>query len=118
MTGLPRPTAAALTRFRVLAWVVGVMLLVLVGIAMPVKYVGDDDSLVAAVSPVHGLLYIVYLVATLDLARRVGWSARYSVLVMLGGTVPFLSFVLERRVARRLTAPDAAPARPDPVPSA
>jgi integral membrane protein len=116
VTALPRATAASLTRFRILAWLVGVMLLVLVGVAMPVKYVGGDDSLVATVSPVHGLLYIVYLVATLDLARRVGWGPRQTVLVMLGGTVPFLSFVLERRVARRLPAPPAPARQPDTVP--
>lgn len=116
MSTLPRPTAASLTRFRVLAWVVGVMLLVLVGVAMPVKYVGGDESLVATVSPVHGFLYIVYLAATVDLARRVGWGPRQTVLVMLGGTVPFLSFVLERRVARRLATPLAPPLEHDSVP--
>lgn len=115
MTALAPATAASLTRFRVLAWLVGVMLLVLVGIAMPVKYVGGDDSLVATVSPVHGLLYIVYLVATLDLARRVAWGPRQTVLVMLAGTVPFLSFVLERRIARRLTAPSGPARKPDTV---
>jgi len=107
-------SAGALLRFRVLAWVVGAMLLVLVGVAMPAKYLGDDERLVGVVSPVHGLLYIVYLLATIDLARRVGWGTRQTVLTMLGGTVPFLSFVLERRVAHQvgrpaLSARDAVP---------
>ena len=114
MTATTNPEGALL-RFRVLAWVVGVMLLVLVGVAMPVKYLGGDDRLVAAVSPVHGLLYIVYLLATIDLARRVRWGTRQTVLTMLGGTVPFLSFVLERRVANEVSR-SAVPAGHDPLP--
>ena len=116
MTSLAPPTAAALTRFRVLAWLVGVMLLALVA-AMGVKYIGGEPELVARVSPVHGFLYMVYLVAVLDLGRRVRWGMRRTVLVMLGGTVPFLSFALERRVARELVeAPARRPREPLPRP--
>ena len=65
----PAPgTAGALRRWRVLALAVGVMLLVLTAVAMPVKYLGGDDRLVATVSPVHGLLYMVCLLYTSDAA--------------------------------------------------
>lgn len=90
---------AALLRYRVIAYVVGVVLLVLVGVAMPMKYFGSKDpSLVETVGPVHGFLYVVYLVLAFDLARRARWSLRRTVLVLLAGTVPFLSFVAERKV--------------------
>ncbi|MGE5764421.1 MAG: DUF3817 domain-containing protein, partial [Mycobacterium leprae] len=46
----------ALTRYRVLAYVVGVWLLLLVLVAMPLKYVGGNDALVAVVGPIHGFL--------------------------------------------------------------
>ena len=88
---------AALIRFRVVAYVVGVVLLVLVGVAMPMKYLGDDPALVEAVGPVHGFLYVVYLVVGFDLARRARWSLRRTVAVLLAGTVPFLSFWAERK---------------------
>jgi integral membrane protein len=93
---------AALTRYRVLAYVVGVWLLLLVLVAMPMKYGAKDDTLVAIVGPIHGFLYMVYLVAVLDLAVRARWPLLRSVLVMLAGTVPFLSFVAERKVTRRM----------------
>lgn len=88
----------ALTRYRVLAWVVGVWLLLLVLVAMPLKYVAHDDRLVAVVGPIHGFLYMVYLVTVLQLAATARWSLVRTVLVMLAGTVPFLSFVAERKV--------------------
>lgn len=96
--------AGALLRYRVIAYVVGVVLLVLVFVAMPVKYLGGNPSLVALVGPVHGFLYMVYLVLTFDLGRRADWSLRRMALVMLAGTVPFLSFVAERIVTRQLSA--------------
>jgi integral membrane protein len=96
----------ALGRYRVMAWVVGVVLIVLVLIAMPLKYLADSPELVAAVGPVHGFLYILYLMAAFDLARREGWPVEKTLLVLLAGTVPFVSFVVERRVTRELrTAP-------------
>jgi integral membrane protein len=98
----------ALLRYRVIAYVVGVVLLVLVLVAMPVKYVGGDPTLVALVGPVHGFLFMAYVVLTFDLGRRVGWSLSRMALIMLAGTVPFLSFVAERWVTRHVRAGAAA----------
>ncbi len=94
----------ALLRYRVMAYIVGVMLLVLVFVAMPLKYLGDDPTLVETIGPVHGFLYAVYLLVTLDLALRAKWRWGFTLLVMLAGTIPFLSFVAERRVAHRVAA--------------
>ena len=90
----------ALTRYRIIAWIVGVCLLTLVVVGMPLKYLGDNDIVVAVVGPLHGFLFMVYLVATFDLARRVHWGFLRMVLVMACGTIPFLSFWAERKVSR------------------
>ena len=91
-------TNAALTRFRVMAWVTGVMLLILVFVAMPMKYIGDDDSLVRIIGVAHGWLYIVYIITALTLAYQARWRPLRTLLVLLAGTVPFASFVAERKV--------------------
>lgn len=92
----------ALIRYRTMAYVVGVWLILLVLVAVPLKYLADAPALVRIVGPIHGFLYIVYLVTVVDLAFRTRWSPVRTVLVMLAGTVPFLSFVAERRVSREL----------------
>ena len=92
--------SGALQRYRVMANVVGVVLVVFILIAVPLRYLGGEPRLSESISPVHGFCYVVYLGVTVDLARRVGWSLRRTVLVMLAGTVPFLSFVVERRMTR------------------
>lgn len=96
--------SGALSRYRVLAWVVGVVLLVLVLVAMPLKYLTDEPGLVEGIAPVHGVLYMVYLLTAVDLARRARWPLRRTVLVLLAGTVPFFSFVTERRVTHEVLA--------------
>jgi integral membrane protein len=88
---------AALTRFRVMAYVTGTMLLVLVVVAMPLKYLGHSPTLVSIVGPTHGFLYMVYLVTGFDLAVRNRWSFRRTLLLLFGGVVPALSFFAERK---------------------
>ena len=96
-----REIAPALLRYRVMAYVVGVMLLVLVLVAMPLKYFADTPGPVAVVGPAHGFLYVIYLLAAFDLALRARWTAKGTVFVLLAGTIPFLSFVAERTVSRK-----------------
>lgn len=90
----------ALTRYRVMANIVGVVLLVLVLVAVPVKYLAHQPGLVALVGPVHGFLYLVYLLVAFDLARRRRFPLGRTALLLLAGTVPFLSFVVERQTTR------------------
>ena len=100
----------ALLRFRAIAYLVGVVLIVLVVVGMPMKYLGHDPAVVQTVGPAHGFLYMAYLAAAFDLGRRDGWPLRRMVLVMLAGTVPFLSFHAERVVTGW-----ARHAEPEPV---
>ena len=101
-------TAAALTRFRVVAYVVGVVLVLFVLVAMPLKYFFDSPGLVAVIAPVHGFLYMVYLVVTFDLSMRARWPFGRMVLIMLAGTIPFLSFKAERWATAQVRSAEAA----------
>jgi integral membrane protein len=91
----------ALGRYRVMAYVVGVGLLLLVLVAMPLKYFAGQPVYVQVIGPVHGFLYAVYLVLAVDLALKARWSIKYTLLVLVAGTIPFLSFVAERNVTAK-----------------
>jgi integral membrane protein len=97
----------ALLRYRAIAYVVGVILILLVVIGMPLKYIWDEPAVVETVGPAHGFLYMIYLVAVFDLARRTRWGLRRMLLVMLAGTIPFVSFYAERVVTRWVREPVA-----------
>lgn len=102
---------AAMRRYRVGAWIVGVGLLALVLVGMPLKYLAGEPLVVAVVGPVHGFLYMGYLVLTADLAVRARWPVGRVLLVALAGTIPFVSFVAERWVTRPLQARAGATVR-------
>ena len=107
-----RGLAGTLTRFRTIAWVVGVLLLLLTLVAMPMKYFADNSLGVAIIAPIHGWCYVLYLVAVGDLARRVQWTVSRILLVAISGTVPFLSFIMERQVRQWVQLPEKpAPAQ-------
>jgi integral membrane protein len=94
----------ALLRYRIMAYVTGVMLLLLVLVAMPLKYGADIPGPVAVIGTAHGFLFMIYLVAALDLGVRLRWNPVRLVLVMAAGTIPFMSFVAERNVMRQVRA--------------
>lgn len=105
-------TAAALLRYRVAAYVVGTVLLVLVFVAMPLKYVWHEPAAVQWVGQLHGFLFIGYLVLAFDFAIRARWPWWRVAIMLLAGTVPFMSFVTERwatREVRRTPAPAPVP---------
>lgn len=97
-----RRVAKALPFFRVMAFIVGIGLLVLV-LEMVLKYGFGNDVLAWWAMP-HGFLYMVYLGASINLGLPARWSLPKLVGVMLAGVVPFLSFWVEHKVARRTAA--------------
>lgn len=86
--------AGALLRYRVLAYATGIWLLVLTA-EMVAKYIFRVDNLPTWIAIVHGWVYFVYLILTMDLAVKVRWPASRTIGTLLAGTVPFLSFFVE-----------------------
>ena len=112
-----RAPHGAFLRYRVMAFTVGTALLVLTAIVI-CQYVFDLKSPMRTpekiVAPLHGYLYLLYLAAAADLARRARWRLGRIVLVVVSGFVPFLAFVVEHRVAQQMQAGWAAGDRTGP----
>ncbi|KIQ16363.1 hypothetical protein ASG56_20980 [Rhodococcus sp. Leaf7] len=86
----------ALLRYRVLAYATGVWLLVLTA-EMVAKYIFGVENTPTWIAVVHGWVYFVYLIVTLDLAVKVRWPVGRTIGTLLAGTIPFLSFVIEHK---------------------
>lgn len=98
----------ALARYRALAWITGVWLLVLT-VEMIYKYLILDSSADAPdwftyIGQAHGVFYIIYLFMTLDLAIKARWKATRTLFTALAGTIPFLSFWFEHLRTRDVRA--------------
>ncbi len=90
----------ALLRYRVMAYLVGTLLVVLTLVGLPLKYAYGDDRVVTWTGVPHGWLYMILIITAVDVGRRAGWSWRRLLAIALAGTVPFLSFVAERSATR------------------
>lgn len=91
---------SVLTRYRVMAYVTAVMLLVLCT-CMIFKYGFDKgEGLTLVVSQVHGVLYIIYLIFAFDLGSKAKWPFGKLLWVLVSGTIPTAAFFVERKVAR------------------
>lgn len=95
---------SALLRYRIMAWVVGIMLVILMCVGMPLKYIWGTDTVVIWTGIPHGWLYMVLLITAYDLGRRVHWPIKWFIMIMLAGTIPFLSFVAEHFATRNVRA--------------
>ena len=96
--------SGAYKRFQVMAWVTGTILAFMTVVGLPYKYLlGHDGALWYQLGwQFHGFLYMVYLVTVLDVAIRARWTPGRTILVALAGTIPFMSFVFERRITHQL----------------
>ena len=103
----PAATAKALRFFTVMAILSGLALFVLIGIIVANGGFGKGGAS-EVWSPIHGLIYFVYVVSIANLGFKVGWSLPKMVLIMLTGFVPLLPFWAERRFARETEARLAA----------
>jgi integral membrane protein len=104
---------AAVLRYRVMAYVTGVVLIVLCFVGIPLQVAGHP-AVANNVGVVHGILYIIYLVFAWILARKLGLAARPTVIMLLAGTVPIMTFIVERWVTHRFITPALA-AQPQPA---
>jgi integral membrane protein len=106
--------ATAVRRYRVMAYVTGVVLMVLCFVGIPLQVFAHNLAVVNYVGTAHGILYMIYLVAAYLMTRQVGLklASPSTVIVLLAGTIPVLTFVVERWVTRRYINPALAAGGP------
>src|SRR6202047_1627419 len=96
-----------------MAYVTGVVLVVLCFVGIPLQVAGHP-AVANNVGVVHGILYIIYLVFAWILSRKLGLATRPTVIMLLAGTIPIMTFIVERWVTRRFINPALA-AQPQPA---
>ena len=97
----------ALGRLRILAFLEGVSLLILVFIAVPLKYYAHNPAWVKAIGPVHGMLFLLFIVNTVSLGVAQHWSFKKTTWkVLLACIVPFGTFYIDWKILSRLKNDD------------
>jgi len=83
---------------RKIAILEGVSFLVLLGVAMPLKYFAGLPLAVKLVGWLHGLLFMAFVLALLRTMVRARWRMRRGAVVFIAGLLPFGPFVMDRRM--------------------
>jgi integral membrane protein len=85
---------------RIIAWIEGVSYLVLLGIAMPLKYLADEPGAVRITGMIHGVLFVLFCAALTLVWQRRRWSILRSSLIFASSLVPCATFFMDRHLAR------------------
>ena len=93
------PLSTSLGRFRLIAFVEGLSYLVLLFIAMPMKYVGGVETAVRYPGMVHGGLFVLFAFLLLQVWIEYRWSFKKAVAAFLWSLVPFGSFYFDKKIA-------------------
>ncbi len=100
------------TAYRVMSYVTGVILAILVFVGLPLEYLFDRPQVDAVVGTAHGFLYMVYVALVVAVGFLSQWSITKILGVALAGTVPLAVFFVEPRVVRTDRAERAKRADP------
>lgn len=87
-------------RLRVIGFAEGVSFLLLLGVAMPLKYFAGTPQAVTVAGWVHGVLFITFCIALAQAHQDAKWQARQTGLVLIAGLLPFGPFVIDNRLRR------------------
>lgn len=90
--------------FRLIAFIEGVSFLVLLFIAMPLKYWAGLPLAVRVVGTAHGVLFVLFLISLLDVMIRYRWSLLRGALIFLSSLIPFGTFVVDYYWLRKVEA--------------
>ncbi|MGL1889321.1 MAG: DUF3817 domain-containing protein [Reichenbachiella sp.] len=92
--------SSPLGRLRIIGFLEGLSFLLLVGIAMPLKYYGGYPHATQDVGMAHGVLFVAYIVASLPAIIDCKWSFKTSSLVLVASLIPLGTFIAEYKIFR------------------
>ncbi|TGE08800.1 DUF3817 domain-containing protein [Hymenobacter fodinae] len=89
-----------LGRLRAVGILEGISFLVLLGIAMPLKYMFEEPAAVRIVGMAHGVLFVLYVLLVLQASLTYSWSWRKVLLALIVSVVPFGTFWADKKLFR------------------
>ena len=92
-----------LGQFRMIAILEGISFLVLLLIAMPLKYMADIPQAVSVVGALHGVLFVMYAIWLAVVKFKYDWSIIKAGIAFIASFIPFGTFVLDWKLKQEAT---------------
>lgn len=97
--------------YRVLAFIVGILLAFCSFVALPLRYIPAEGSdlqqlgeTLSILWVAHGWMFMAYVVVTFLLSRKLKWSITFTILNLAAGLIPLLIFWVEHKVVQKVRA--------------
>ena len=84
----------SIKRLKIIALLEGISFLVLLFIAMPLKYMADEPWLVKQVGMAHGVLFVLYVILVIEVKLALDWSLKKTAIALGASLVPFGTFYI------------------------
>jgi integral membrane protein len=104
----------AVRSFRWIAVAEGLSFLLLLGVAMPLKYMAGMPLMVRIVGSIHGGLFVLYVLAAFRAAHADKWSFRQLLIALIASVLPFGPFVIDRKLKEEAAERNPHEAVPTP----
>ena len=88
--------------FRVVAFLEGLSYILLLCVAVPIKYIIGDPSYVKMLGMPHGLLFIGYIALAIVLRTENQWIKNNFFMVLIASVIPFGTFVVEKKLNKTI----------------
>ena len=88
--------------FRIIAFLEGLSYILLLFIAVPIKYAADDPTYVKMLGMPHGLLFMGYIALAIVLRTENQWIKNNFFLVLIASVIPFGTFVVEKKLNKTI----------------
>lgn len=90
--------SSALGRFRIISAIEGLSYLILVFIAMPIKYLGDNPMYVKIFGMAHGVLFIIFMISLFETKIKEKWDTGLMFQLFVLSLIPFGAILIEKKV--------------------
>lgn len=89
-------------RLRLIGFLEGISLLILIFIAVPLKYIYGDPALVKSVGQIHGILFLLFVFSTLRVGVEQIWKFKTTLIVLIACVIPFGTFYIDHKVLSKI----------------
>lgn len=88
-------------RFRMISLTEGISMVVLVFVAMPLKWIFDLPDMVTYVGWIHGVLFILYILVLFPTSRKLRWPFQNAMFALIAAVLPFGPFLFDRKLRKQ-----------------
>lgn len=90
-----------LSLFRKIAFWEGISLILLIGLAMPLKYLFDKPQLVQIIGMIHGVLFVGYVILAAIVKKEKNWNMALFIFCFIASLIPFGTFYLDAKLLKK-----------------